>query len=599
MSNYWQRATTGRMTRRRLIRGGAMAGAGLAGAALIGCGDDDEPEATQVAGGSPTSTATAEGTGTGTATPEDPFGQVKRGGRLSVTVANDPPTIDPFGNLSFLTKGVGNYVYSRLYKVGNDPDINPWTALPTPELAESAETDDGQHWTIRLKPGVKFHNKAPVDGREVTAEDVAFSFGVLSAPDSPGLSLVESAGWVNVEAVDAQTVTFDLAAPSASFLDDLADTNRLYVLPTEYDGGFDPRTEMIGSGAWILDSYQPSQAFAFSANPEYFEEGQPFLDGVDLSIIPEYANRLSQFQAGNTRVEGINADDVLDLRAEQPDVQWRGLQSALLSFFYFSPEDVEPDAPWRDERFRQATSLAVDRAGIMVSSYNTQTLKDAGLDVAENWNNLVPAGFGDRWWLDPQSAEQGESAKWFEYNPEEASKMIAAGGWEGHSFTYRWPSNVYGSTFNNVAEIMGNFLMAIGLAPQTETEDYASRYITNTFRGDFTGVAFGYETPFPEVGGYFPRMFGDDPANHSRYSGEAIERIKELTTMQASEIDEEQRREHIHEIQRINATNMFYVPSQAGAGAGWTAYRPEVRGIRQTRGYGNATENLLHFWLDV
>src|SRR5690606_21184433 len=144
---------------------------------------------------------------------------------------------------------------------------------------------------------------------ELTAEDVAFSFGVLSAPESPGLALVESAGWTNVEAVDDYNVRFDLAAPSASFLDDLADTNRLYVVPTEYDGGYDPRTEMIGSGPWILDQYQPSQSFTFSANPDYFVEGQPYVDGVNLAIIPEYANRLSQLQAGNTHVDGINADD--------------------------------------------------------------------------------------------------------------------------------------------------------------------------------------------------------------------------------------------------------------------------------------------------
>ena len=109
-------------------------------------------------------------------------------------------------------------------------------------------------------------------------------------------------------------------------------------------------------------------------------------------------------------------------------------------------------------------------------------------------------------------------------------------------------------------------------------------------------MAFGYETPFPEVSGYFPRLFGDDPANHGRVSDP---QITDLANKQQAELDEPTRKGYIEEIQRINATKMYYVPSQAGAGTGWTAYRPEVRGVLQTRGYGIATEALPFRSLDV
>jgi peptide/nickel transport system substrate-binding protein len=590
-SNYWERVTGHRLSRRGMLRGAGVTGAGLAGAALIGCGDDDDDDD----GGTstPTATSTADGTSTAAPTAVDPFANVKRGGTYKNTSTGDPPTIDAYGNLSFLAKGVSLYVYSRLYKIGARPDINPNSALPEEDVAESAETTDGQSWTVKLKQGVKFHNKAPVNGKELTTDDVMFSWGKLTAPESPNVSMVSHV--TKFEAVDDYTLSVELDAPSATFKDLLADANILHIQPTEADGGFDPRQEMIGTGPWVFEEYEPSVAFKFSKHPEWYVEGKPFVDGVDVAIIPEYQNRLAQFKAGNVHVQGVNANDVLGLQSEQSDVQWRGLQPALLSFVYFSKAERDPDAPWQNPMFRQAVSMAFDRDALTDLGYNTIALKEAGLDVIETWNNWIPAGF-TRWWLDPTSARQGESAKYFEYNPEEAMKILAANGWEGSEFTWQYTANRYGSTFNSIAEAMANYLLEIGLKPETEVQDYSSVYITQTFVSEFSGLAFGYETPFPEVGGYFPRMFGDDPANHSRISDPVMD---ELSAKQAVELDEETRREFIYDAQVHNMEQGYYIPSQAGAGTGWTAWRPEVRGIVQTRSYGGATESLPNYWLDV
>ncbi len=590
--SYWTRGQHWTTSRRSLLRNAAIGGLGLGAAALVGCGDDEDGEET-VAATAPPPTGATEPAST------DPFAHVKRGGIYQTSQAGDPPTLDPYGNLSFLTKGFSAYVYSRLYKIGARADINPNSALPEPDLAESAESDDGQTWIVKLRPGARFHNLSPVDGREVTAEDVMFSWDRLTAEGSPNTSLVEAQGLLSAEAIDERTLKFEQAEPSPTFLDFLADANNLWVMPVESEGlgrnSFDPAQIAIGSGPWILDQYRSATRFDYSKHPDWHFEGRPFLDGVRIAIIPEYQNRLAQFRAGNIHVQGINANDVLDLRSDQPELQWRGLQAALLSFIYFSPEDQEPDAPWRDERFRQAVSMAQDRKATIDFAYNVPDLKAAGLDVKESWNNLIPAGF-TRWWLDPQSAEQGPSSRFFDYDPEEAKRLLAAIPDSDQDFTYRYTANRYGSTFNSIAEAIGNFLLEVGLNPETSVEDYSSRYITQTFRGDFTGLAFGYETPFPEVGGYFPRMFGDDAANHTRIRDA---QITALAAKQASELDEETRRDLIWDIQRVNAEHMYYIPQQAGAGTGWTSWRPEVRGVMQTRGYGGGTEVLPHYWLDV
>jgi peptide/nickel transport system substrate-binding protein len=587
----WSALRSRAVSRRSMLRGASVAGAGLAGAALIGCGSSSTSTPTATAPAASTAAGSATAAPTAAATPAGP----KTGGTYKYVITNDPPTIDPYGNLSFLTKGSAAYSYSRLYKVAARAGANPWAVGVEPDIAESAESTDGQHWTVKLKKGVKFHNIAPVNGREMTSADVLFSYNRLSGPESPGASLVKSAGWSKVEAVDDYTLNFTLDFPSADFLDDLADTNKLFVMPKEADGGFDPKQQMIGTGPWVMTNYSPSQSFSFDKNPDWVVQGLPYTDHCDVAIIPEYANRLAQFQAGNLHEAGINANDVLQLRSQQGDVQWLGTQSALLSHCYFSSAEQDPNAIWRDERFRQAISMCQDRDALLDLSYNVKKLQAAGLSPATSWNNVIPAGFA-RWWLDPQSAEQGDSAKYFKYTPDEAKKLLAAAGADGATFDYHYSPTVYGTTFTNIAEAIGNYMQAIGLKPTTVTEDYASKYITHTFRGDFHGVAFGYETPFPEVSGYFPRLFGDDPANHGRVSDP---QITDLSKKQQAELDETKRKGYIYQIQQINDEHMYYVPSQAGAGTAWTAYRPEVRGVLQTRGYGIATEALPFRWIDA
>ncbi|MPZ99945.1 MAG: hypothetical protein GEU80_11555 [Dehalococcoidia bacterium] len=515
------------------------------------------------------------------------------GGIYRGTRNGDPPTLDPYGNLSFETKSHGAYVHSRLYKIAARPDVNPNAVPPEPDVAEGAETEDGQTWVVRLKQGVKFHNVDPVNGRELTTEDVLFSWDRLVAPESPGATLVPHV--TGVEAVDSYTLRFELDAPSASFLDLLSDTNVLLIMPTESDGGYDPLQRMIGTGPWILEEYEPSVRFRYSRHPEFYMEGQPYLDGVDLAIVPEYANRLAQFQAHNTHGFGVSGDDVLTLRDQHEGAQWFSLQPIGQSQVFFSPADMDPDAPWRDDRFRRAISMGLDRDALTDVAYNSNALRDAGFDVAGTWNNIVPAGFGDRWWLDPQSEAHGPTGANFSYNPDEARALLDAVGAGGLTFKYQYTDR-YGAGWMKMAEATGNFMSEIGLNPETEVQDYSAVFITQTFRGNFHGVAFNPQTPFPEVGAFFSRYFGEDPANSGRISDPEI---SDLDMKQSRELDEDTRRQYIHDIQRRNAEMMWYVPNQYGAGTSFTAYQPEVRGIVQTRGYGGATESLVHTWLDV
>ncbi len=129
---------------------------------------------------------------------------------------------------------------------------------------------------------------------------------------------------------------------------------------------------------------------------------------------------------------------------------------------------------------------------------------------------------------------------------------------------------------------------------ETETQDYNSVYITQTFRGNFDGMTLGVSTPFGDPSAYIDRFFGDDPANHGRVHDPEI---TELHNKQRVELDEDTRRGYVHDVQRRNGEMMWYVPVQPSGGAVWIAYQPEVQGIRRTRSYGGATEVTAQYWL--
>ena len=591
--NYW---TQHRVSRRSALRGAGIGAAGLAGAVLIGCGSDDEGDPTATAGAA-TNTATAEATRVNeTTTPQS--AQIKRGGTYSIGLEGDPPTINPYGNASFAGKVVAAFVYNRLYRRETFAGSDGGQTLPGPDAALSAESPDGQTWTIKLRD-MNLHDVAPVSGRKLDAEDVVFSAGLLQAEESPNRNAVLN--WLKVEAPDAETVVFTLDAPSPTFIEQIADANLLFIFPKEADGGFDPATTMIGGGPWIFNEYKPSAGFKFDRNPTYWEKGEdgeslPYVDHFEYPIIPEYANRLAQFLAGNLSELAVNSEDVIGLRSDHEELQWLGQVSQLQSIFYWD-NVLTTDAPYGDDRFRKAVSMSLDRDGLTDLGYNTFALRDAGLPAQLAWNNIIPAGWGDRWWLDPTSPDHGDSGKWFNYSPEEAKKLLAAMGVEdGYAIPYIY-TNRYAGAFPPIAEAHIAMLQEIGLAPATDVQDYSSLYITNTFKGDFTGMAFGYETPFPEAGSYWNRMFGGDPANHSKL---ITDEMTDIDVRQKAELDVEARREIMHEGQRLNAEKMYYAPSQAGAGTSYRSYQPFVQGgIRDTLGYAVGAEEYMYYWFDV
>jgi peptide/nickel transport system substrate-binding protein len=586
--NYWDGYWRARRSRRRFLGGAITAGAGASALALVGCGDDDDNGGTeQLATNTPGANATP--------TPVDPLAGAKKGGVYKWANAGDPPTLDPYGNISFLTKTHAAHHYSRLFMYKAGPGIAYGSVRPMPDAAASAEsTPDGLKWTVKLKPNIKFHDIAPVSGRAMTTDDIKASWDRASSKEStnkPTLPVDK------IEYPDANTIVFSLTKPSATFQDDLADSNVFYIIPKEgLNGGFDPAKIAIGSGPWVWKSYEPSVKFVRTRNPNWHlagAAGAPFFDSVEEAIIPEYANRLAQFLAGNTDIEGINGDDLPNVIKQVSGARVSGATGPTLSFLFFDPEAVTTWA--KDPRVRQAISMSLNRDELMELGYNVKKLRDAGIKVETAWHNLVPAG-ETAWWIDPTGTKMGDAGKYFKYNPTDAKALLSAAGAQlPDSITYQYTANRYGKLFNDIAEANVSYMQAIGLKTTTEVQDYSSKYITQTFIGNFKGIAFGYETPFPEAGSYLTRFFTDNPQNHSKWKDPEMLKIAQDAQV---ELSEEKRKELFAQAQIKNGQNMYYIPNVAGAGTGWTVSQANLRNFPEfvTKSYGGPSEHLPFRW---
>ncbi|MEX2376095.1 MAG: ABC transporter substrate-binding protein [Dehalococcoidia bacterium] len=575
------------ISRRSVVRGSLLGVAGLAGASLLGCGDEDE------SAGATNGSGSTGGTSTSTdGSMSAPTGEPQAGGIYRNGVRGDPPSLDPYATGSSDTKTAAGYVYNRLMRIDAQPGENPFDRELVTDLAESIETEDGQRWVVKLRQDAKFHNVPPVDGRAMTMDDVMFSYQRLAAPESVNAAAVEEVA--SVEAADDYTIVFNLDAPSPIFPERLADGNNLWIQPVEADGGFDPAVTQIGTGPFILQDYQVSSKMTYLRNPDYFESGIPYLDGVDVLIIPEYANAKAQMQAGNIDSLVVAADDVIELREAHADWYWQDALTGGVRHLYFSSEENSPGAPWLDERYRRAISMAMDRDAQMEVGYNVSALQAAGLPASTAWQNLVSVTLG-RWWLDPQSSEHGESGSYFALNMDESRKLLDAVGAIGTDLPFiTIAGDRYGVRYRRISEMSTQAWTDLGLNVIQQPEDYDAVYFPQTRAGEFHGLAFGGAPAYPDPSGTVDRHFGPTNSNASKVRDPEIE---ELRQAQALEFDRETRISIFHDIQRLNAEMMYYVPTQDNAGTSYTAYQGNVRDVRLTRGYGSVNEVIARLWL--
>ncbi|HVX29995.1 MAG TPA: ABC transporter substrate-binding protein, partial [Nitrolancea sp.] len=309
-----KRAFGVRLSRRGFLGMGIAGGSVLLSGLLSACGggssstSTSETAATQASGGSQSTggssgssaspaSSGATASASGGATAASGGGTPKKGGTFVNFAAASPPSLDPFASGSQGQSEFSAFSYSRLYMLKSGPGVVKGSIAVEPDAAAKTEaTPDGLTYTVTLRDNVMFH---PPLSRKMTAEDVVFSWDRLNGktPNSTASDRVEDLSAIKeVKATDDMTVVITLSDPYPFFLQRLADSKAMFLMPKETGTDFNPAEKVVGSGPWILTKHTPNSSSEFKRHPDWhLGPDLPYFDSVTTNVVPEYATQLSQF----------------------------------------------------------------------------------------------------------------------------------------------------------------------------------------------------------------------------------------------------------------------------------------------------------------
>jgi peptide/nickel transport system substrate-binding protein len=509
----------------------------------------------------------------------------KRGGVLRLTVQADPLHFDPHQTISFVTMVPLSLVYSRLVKVKAGPSVKPMTYPVEPDLAESWTQQNDTTYVFKLRKGVRWHPKPPVNGRELTADDVKYTYErfltITGNPNKPVLEYVD-----RIEAVDKYTVKFTLKEPNAWFLDLLASTSTWIVAKecVEKFGDLKKVESVVGTGPWMLERWEPNVKLVYVRNPNYFVSGLPYADGVDMLIDKDPSSRLATWLSGKTDFgpEYQHAVRWLDAplaRQRKPGLQtaeYTWLTSGAVGFKLANP-------PFGDLRVRRALGRATNVAEVFESLAFSQG----------HWtpNPIVPAAFAE--WSIPIDQLGPEGKKLYEFNTAEAKRLLAeAGHPNGFKTTVEAPAAVYGPDFDDSVQITVKNWKAAGIDADLKLKEYGA-FISSTIFGKFDGMFLGLRGAWADPEAYFYRWFM--PGQPLNVWGVNDPKLIDMIKLQRRTFDVAKRKQVVFDIQRYLADQALFGPD--GSIKILSAWDAHIKNYMPNNGFDYGGR-LMAAWID-
>ncbi|HLF76394.1 MAG TPA: ABC transporter substrate-binding protein [Dehalococcoidia bacterium] len=495
---YWNNVVQTRISRRRAL---AATGATAAGAAfLAACGGGDS-------GGDSGTTAKKDGSGLITE-PEDTTKTAKIGGVFKWYHTTEPNHLDGIAQGQSQLNRYNGMVYSSLVsnKMGYKQPSSFNEVIPN--MATSWEfSPDRLTLTFKLRQGVKWQNRPPVNNRVFDSSDVVATWNRYIAltgnnKAANANSFNPNAPIMSVTAPDANTVVYKLKEPTSYILQRLANMvtgEAGTIQPREAGAGFDPRKDQIGTGGFMLDKWEPSVGLTYKRNPDYWDKEAAFIGTIEVPIIPQYPTGLAAFQAGNIHYFDTRPTDQVATKKQTPALS---MYQRLISQntvnttigFGWQPWGNLQKSPFLDVRVRQAMSHGIDRDTFIDTFHNVGVFEKEGLPVETYYYTSL--GYMPGITLDPRDAKTfGPNAKY--YTPPdvaEAKKLLSAAGF-ANGFEY--PAHFvkaapFGVTYQQETEVLDGWARDLGLKPVPTGIDYNIEYLTKfvVAQGKHEGILY-------------------------------------------------------------------------------------------------------------
>jgi peptide/nickel transport system substrate-binding protein len=279
---------------------------------------------------------------------------------LRIGIAQDPDILDPSIGRTYVGRIVFSAFCDKLFDIDEKLNIVPQLALSYENSA------DGKEMTIKLRPGVKFH-----DGEALDAEAAKFSIERhITLPTSFRKS--ELASVDHVEVVDPLTIKLVLKTPFAPLITQLTDRSGMMISPkAAKEQGDKFGLHPVCAGPYKFVERVAQDRMVFERFADYWDKDHIFIDRVVFLPIVDATVRFANLKSGGLDlIERVLATDIKDVRsdpqlvlASAPELGYEGLTINIAN-------DKSKSALSQSEKVRQALDLSIDREALNQVVFN-------------------------------------------------------------------------------------------------------------------------------------------------------------------------------------------------------------------------------------
>ena len=536
------------------------------------------------------------------------------GGTLTYVNMLDPASIDPYvaliaGHAIGLVNeklGIANWAFDR--------DVHDFRIIYLPEsaitgrLAESWDiSPDGLTYTFHIRQGVHWHNKAPMNGRELTASDIEYSWqrmlglGNFSEGEPgahikyfPELSEVES-----ITATDNWTVVFKLKQPTLGVLSDILSNNAGFVLSPEVIEQYGDVTDwrnVVGTGPFELTDWVEGSSITYTKNPDYWgtdekyaENRLPYLDKIRALITKDQATILALMRTGKADFIGKagasqlgTVDAAMSLKKTNPELNLWPYSIRSEHSLTFNTQI----SPWNDIRVRHAIQMAID----------FETINETYM---QGWADTTPTGHVGRalkGYYTPFEEWPEELKQYYRYDPEGAEALLDEAGYprgaDGIRFQTVYPHYEFSDL--DYYQIVMEYLRSIGIGIEVKVYDRAAWIALVQSRKNEGLIVDTNNNDYPPLGAIIHAHSTLSPWPAENVNDPVYDRMYEAAAA-ATTIEEQQR--------LVNEADMYGIEQH------WYVTGPRVPVFAVTQpwviGYNGETESagndyafLSRLWID-
>ena len=413
--------------------------------------------------------------------------------------------VDPYFGWASNADGVAEKLGSVNW--GVDRDVSDMKTLFTPitdlegrgRLAESWDiSPDGLTYTFHIRKGVRWHAKAPMNGRELTAHDIVFNFHRMlgmgdfteAGPSAfGGAAPFVDAPWESITATDDSTVVMKLTEPHLPAPRLILVHWFAYIMPPEVieqHGDVRDWRNLVGTGPFMLTDIVEAASLTYTKNPDYWgydekypQNRLPYVDEVIRLIIPEEATSLAALRSGRIDFKPwTSVDSKLSLEETDPEIVAHRFSNR--SNDSFAPDHRKP--PFGDINVRRAMQMALDNESI----------------AATYWKGLAdptPQGLiAVKGYHIPFEEWDDEVKQYYRYDPEAAEKLLDEAGYPRGADGTRFKTKLNHGSFASVdyAEIAAAYWAEIGVQVEIDVlsgAEYHERLFGRAGEGMYSAIA--------------------------------------------------------------------------------------------------------------